>query len=328
MSAPALEIDHLRIDYGTFTAVHDLTLSVERGEIYGLVGPNGAGKTSTLKVIATLLQPSRGSVRVAGFPLNEQPREVRARLGYMPDLAPIIGNLRVNEFLDYFAACHQIPSRNRQQRINHCLELTGMADHRRTFCKTLSRGMTQRIILAKTLLHQPELLLLDEPASGMDPIARMELKDTLQAVAAEGCTVLLSSHILSELTELATSIGILHRGHLRHHGSVEDVLASHQRDAHHLTIELLHEDQVASCRRWLQAHFAHADLKDPGRQPNRLEAELPGSPADQASLLAALTAAGFAVVGFSIRRTSLEDLMRQLASESPEESASSQAGTT
>lgn len=318
MTAPALELTDLRVDYGTFTAVRDLTLTVERGEIYGLVGPNGAGKTTTLKVIATLLLPSHGTVRIAGFPLSPHPREPRARLGYMPDLAPIIGNLRVREFLDLFAACHQIPQPRRRQRIDQCLQLTGMTDHREALCATLSRGMTQRVILAKTLLHQPELLLLDEPASGMDPIARMELKDTLQAVASEGTTVLLSSHILSELTELATSVGILHQGRLRHHGPVEEVLATRQRDAHHITIDLLHPDQAASCRRWLQARFSQAELPAPhGRQPQRIEAELPGSPADQANLLAALTAAGFAVTGFSIQRTSLEDLLRDLTNEAP-----------
>lgn len=304
-----IEIRDLRVDYGNFTAVHSLTMDIGRGEIYGLVGPNGAGKTSTLNVLATLLQPTYGHVRIAGHDLEEEPDAVRARLGYMPDLAPIIKDLKVWEFLDLFAAAHGLGPRERKERIQECLELTGMQDKRDVYCGTLSRGMTQRVVLAKTLLHRPEVLLLDEPASGMDPLARIELKDALQAVAAQGATVVVSSHILSELAEMATSIGILHKGVLRQHGPVTKVLASLEQATCLIEIDLTGDRE--SCRLWLMDKGFTVRL--PERHAERLEVELAGDSRAQSALLQSLIEAGFAVFRFHPRASSLEDLMRAIS---------------
>jgi ABC-2 type transport system ATP-binding protein len=306
-----IEIQDLRVDYGDFTAVNNLSLTIAAGEIYGLVGPNGAGKTSTLNVLATLLVPTYGAVRMAGFDLEQFPDKVRARLGYMPDLAPIIGNLKVWEFLDLFAASYGLQGTDRAKRIDECLELTKMKDSRDVLCGTLSRGMTQRVVLAKTLLHRPQILLLDEPASGMDPLARIDLKDALQAVAATGATVIISSHILSELAEMATSIGILHKGRLREHGDVHEVLSSLEHATCTIFLDVIGDREP--CRQWLASRKLTVTL--PEKQPQRIETELEGDAEAQAALLKDLVTAGFHINGFQVKRSSLEDLMRAISSE-------------
>ena len=315
---PAIDILDLRVDYGDLTAVKNLSLTIEQGEIYGLVGPNGAGKTSTLNVLATLLVPTYGTVRMAGYDLEENPEAIRARLGYMPDLAPIIGNLKVWEFLDLFAAAHGIWGTEKSKTVDKCLELVGMADKREVFCGTLSRGMTQRVVLAKTLLHSPGILLLDEPASGMDPIARIELKDALQNVASQGATVIVSSHILSELSEMATSIGILHKGRLREHGPVMQVLSSLKQATSVIALDIVGDPEP--CRQWLNERHIKATPSD--KQPSRLEVELAGDEIHQSQLLKDIVHAGFAVHGFQAKRSSLEDLMRAISTEPDEEPTS------
>jgi ABC-2 type transport system ATP-binding protein len=309
-----IEIQDLRVDYGDFTAVNNLSLTIGKGEIYGLVGPNGAGKTSTLNVLATLLVPTYGSVRMAGFDLEQNPDDVRARLGYMPDLAPIIGNLKVWEFLDLFAASYGLQGSDRAKRIAECLDLTKMDQSRDVLCGTLSRGMTQRVVLAKTLLHKPQILLLDEPASGMDPLARIDLKDALQAVAATGATVIISSHILSELAEMATSIGILHKGRLRAHGDVHEVLSTLEHATCTIFLDVIGDREP--CRQWLETR--NLPVTVPEKQPQRLQVELEGDATAQAALLKDLVSAGFAINGFQVKRSSLEDLMRAISAE-PEE---------
>ncbi|MEX0330552.1 MAG: ABC transporter ATP-binding protein [Puniceicoccaceae bacterium] len=315
---PAIDILDLRVDYGDLTAVNNLSLTIESGEIYGLVGPNGAGKTSTLNVLATLLVPTYGTVRMAGYDLEENPEAIRARLGYMPDLAPIIGNLKVWEFLDLFAAAHGIWGAEKAKTVDKCLELVGMDEKRNVLCGTLSRGMTQRVVLAKTLLHSPGILLLDEPASGMDPIARIELKDALQNVASEGATVIVSSHILSELSEMATSIGILHKGRLREHGPVMQVLSSLKQASNIIALDLIGDPEP--CRQWLTDRHIKATPDE--KHPSRLMVELAGDEIHQAQLLKDIVQADFSVHGFQAKHSSLEDLMRAISAEPDEETES------
>src|SRR6478752_1800954 len=168
---PAIDIRYLRVDYGNFVAVDDLTLAVPAGEVFGLVGPNGAGKTSTFRVLATLLEPTYGRVLIAGHHITDATSQARAALGYMPDLSPVPSDLKVWEFLDCFAAAHGIVT-NRRGRCDECLGEVRLIDKRNVFCNELSRGMKQRLVLAKTLLHSPKVMVLDEPASGMDPVSR------------------------------------------------------------------------------------------------------------------------------------------------------------
>lgn len=311
----AIEIRDLRIDYGNFTAVHNLSLDIARGEIYGLVGPNGAGKTSTLNVLATLLVPTHGRIRMAGFELDTEPGQIRARLGYMPDLAPVINNLKVWEFLDLFAASYGLRGSAKSNRVEACLDLVRLRDKRNHYCSTLSRGMSQRIVLAKTLLHRPEILLLDEPASGMDPLARMEMKEALQNLASTGSTVIISSHILSELAELSTSIGILHKGRLREHGEVNEVLASLKQVTSKIQIAVLGDRDP--CRDWLTSR--NLAVTRPEKRPQILEVEMTGDEQTHATLLRDLVQAGFSIQGFQARRSSLEDLLRAISVEPEEE---------
>lgn len=305
----AIEIHDLRIDYGDFTAVKNLSLSVTEGEIYGLVGPNGAGKTSTLNVLATLLAPTHGSVRLMGFDCEMQTSMARSKIGYMPDLAPVIKDLKVWEFLDLFAGCHGLQGPRKTERVNQCLEQVNLADKRDVLCGTLSRGMTQRVVLAKTILHKPAILLLDEPASGLDPIARIQLKDTLQELAKQGTTIVLSSHILSELAEMVTSIGILHHGELRRHGAVSDVLDSLAARSVQLRVDLVRE--VTACQGWL-TNAGYQVTTDPTR-PRSLSVAFDGTEADQAEFLQRLITAGFAISGFHAKSSSLEDVMREIS---------------
>jgi len=247
-AAPALSIRNLRVDYGDFTAVDDLSLELPGGEIFGLAGPNGAGKTSTIRVLATLLEPTYGEIEVFGHDLFEVPEAVHSLLGYMPDLAPVIPDLKVWEFLDLYAASHGLRGTEKRDRIDACLARVGLADKRNVYGKGLSRGMTQRVVLAKTLLHEPRLLLLDEPASGMDPIARRDLRIILESMAAEGATIIVSSHILSELSDMCTSVGIMHLGRLLRHGPLRSVLAGLEAASMQIELRVVGNPQAMSER--------------------------------------------------------------------------------
>ncbi|NIP92658.1 MAG: ABC transporter ATP-binding protein, partial [Akkermansiaceae bacterium] len=206
----AIEIRDLRVDYGDFVAVRDVSLSVPYGEVFGLVGPNGAGKTSTFRVLATLMEPTYGEVALAGIDALENKEAARCILGYMPDLAPVPGDLKAWEFLEFYADAHALgPAARRTKRVTECLEIVSLTDQRASWCRQLSRGQTQRLVLAKTLLHRPKVMILDEPASGLDPLSRRELRHSLRAIAGEGASVLVSSHILGELAEMCSSLCVM-----------------------------------------------------------------------------------------------------------------------
>ncbi|MDA0765575.1 MAG: ABC transporter ATP-binding protein, partial [Verrucomicrobia bacterium] len=191
MSEAAIEIRDLRVDYGDFVAVNDVSMSVPYGEVFGLVGPNGAGKTSTFKVLATLMEQTYGEVRLAGMDVLEETGQAREVMGYMPDLAPVPSDLKLWEFLDIHADTHRLGnSRERRVRVNECLEIVKLSEKSGAWCKSLSRGQMQRLVLAKTLLHRPRVLILDEPASGLDPLSRREMRLALQGLAREGATIL------------------------------------------------------------------------------------------------------------------------------------------
>jgi ABC-2 type transport system ATP-binding protein len=219
-----VDIRNLSKQYGKFTALQDLTLTIERGAIYGFIGPNGAGKTTTMRILATLLEPTSGDAWVAGHPISGDPRPVRASIGYMPDFFGVYDNMKVWEYLDFFAASYQVPAARRPALITDLLTLVDLGTKRENFVEELSRGMKQRLALARTLVHDPDLLILDEPASGLDPRARIELRELLKELRLLGKTILISSHILTELAEMCTHIGIIERGHLLVSGEVAAIL--------------------------------------------------------------------------------------------------------
>ncbi len=210
--------------YGKLTALSGLDLNVAEGEIFGLIGPNGAGKSTTLKILATLLRPTSGTATVGGFKLPEEGAKVRGIIGYMPDFAGAYEDMRVDEYLAFFAAAYGITGKKARGVIGDVLELTDLAEKKEELVESLSRGMTQRLGIARVLLHDPKVLLLDEPASGLDPRARVEMRMLLKELAGMNKTVVISSHILFELAELCTTVGIIERGELLYKGSVQELV--------------------------------------------------------------------------------------------------------
>ncbi len=210
-------------DYGEFTAVERLNLKIEAGEMFGFIGPNGAGKSTTIRFLATLLKASRGEGIVNGHSVTRDPMGVRRSVGYMPDDFGVYDGMKVWEFLDFFAVAYRIPRGRRKQVIGDVLELLDLAHKRDDYVNGLSRGMKQRLCLAKTLVHDPPVLILDEPTSGLDPRARVEVKALLKELRRMGKTILISSHILTELADCCTSIGIIERGQLLMHGPINEV---------------------------------------------------------------------------------------------------------
>ena len=223
-----VQTENLTKQYGRFTALHDLNLTIERGAIYGFIGPNGAGKTTTMRILSTLLEPTRGWAWVSGYPVMEEPHEVRRRIGYMPDFFGVYDNMMVWEYLDFFAAAYHVPESRRKGMIDDLLALVDLSAKKNSFVEELSRGMKQRLCLARTLVHEPELLILDEPASGLDPHARIELRELLKELRSLGKTILVSSRILTELAEMCTHIAIIERGKLLLSGGVADILKAMQ----------------------------------------------------------------------------------------------------
>ena len=210
----AVSIRGLTKRYGELFAVRDLTLDVPKGSVFGLIGPNGAGKTTTFAILASLLLPTAGSVAILGFDPVRQPREVRKRLGYMPDILGVYDGLRVDEYLQFFAASYRISKSRWKPTIDALLELVDLTTKRDAMVNSLSRGMKQRLSLARALVHDPEVLVLDEPASGLDPRARVELRNLLVELREMGKTIVVSSHILAELTEMCTDVAIMEKGRL------------------------------------------------------------------------------------------------------------------
>jgi ABC-2 type transport system ATP-binding protein len=299
----------MRVDYGDFVAVHGLSLTVPRGEVYGLVGPNGAGKTSSFKVLATLMQPTYGDVFIGGVDVALKPEAARKHLGYMPDLAPVPSDLKVWEFLDLFAAAHGISSSTRPARIATCLDKVNLRDKRDAFCKDLSRGMMQRLVLAKTILHEPGLYLLDEPASGMDPVSRAALRDTLRELARAGSAVLVSSHILSELEDMCTMVGFMSEGRLVDSGRIGEVVDRLSPD--NKTLIATVEGAPSLLAEFLDRH-EHAT---PGEaHGSALEFAFHGDDDAQVALIADIVAAGIRLKTFEERKASIERVLLDIDS--------------
>jgi ABC-2 type transport system ATP-binding protein len=223
-----VQTQHLTKRYNNFTALSDLNLSIEKESIYGFIGPNGAGKTTTMRILATLLEPTEGQAWVSGYSVTQKPMEVRRRIGYMPDFFGVYDNMKVWEYLDFFAAAYKVPPDKRRVMIGDLLALVDLSAKRDAFVEELSRGMKQRLCLARTLVNEPDLLILDEPASGLDPHARIELRELLKELRSLGKTILISSHILTELAEMCTHVAILERGKLLVSGGVSDILQAMQ----------------------------------------------------------------------------------------------------
>lgn len=304
-SAIAVKTVDMRVDYGEHVAVHGLNLAIPRGEVFGLVGPNGAGKTSTFKVLATLMEPTYGDVFLSGIDIAEQPGKARAAFAYMPDLAPVPTDLKVWEFLSMVAASHGIRRGYRAARVNECLEKVSLTDKREAMCKTLSRGMKQRLVLAKCLMHRPDVLLLDEPASGMDPISRVEMRNTLRSLASEGATVLISSHILTELADLCSSVGIMSLGHLIESGPISEVVDRLGGNKRSLTVTTV-EKTSAAIIEFLQNQSLVEKVAASGAT---VSFDFSGSDDEQATLLTQLISSGLRIRSFEEKKSNIEEVI-------------------
>jgi len=320
---PVVETKDLTKKYGKFVALDRLTMTVERGQILGFVGPNGAGKTTTIKILVGLARPTSGSARVAGADCVAEARKIKRLVGYMPDTFGGYDNMRVGEYLDFFGAAFAIPRRERAKRISAVLETAGARAYRDLYVEALSHGMKQRVAIARTLLHDPAVLILDEPANGLDPQARIEMRQVLMDLADRGKTLLVTSHVLPELARICNRVAIITRGRLRAYGTLDEIARqlSQLRPMEVLLTNTEGLDRVA-------------ELIRPHIEP---EAEITVSPTEAtvrfrtarseeelAGLLASLVASGIGVTQFREVQTDLEEAFMTLArsdSETPADSA-------
>jgi ABC-2 type transport system ATP-binding protein len=302
-----IETKNLVKRYGKLTAVNDLSLQVEAGAVYGFVGPNGAGKTTTMRIITTLLRPTSGQAWVAGHEVTQEAREVRKVIGYMPDFFGVYEDMRVWEYLDFFAACYEIPERDRPTLVADLLELVDLSHRRDDMVDTLSRGMKQRLCLARTLAHDPKVLILDEPASGLDPRARIEIRELLVELANMGKTIFFSSHILADVAEICTHLGIIEAGEMVAQGSMAEMrrqLIPHRE----ITVTVTNEEGAAKAKVALSTVEGVVEVSDlpPEQGRCRLLIRYNGEDEGVSSLLQVLTREGVPVVNFSEATKDLE----------------------
>ena len=304
-----ITVEGLTKIYGNRTALDHVSFEVPRGEIFGFVGPNGAGKTTTLRILAALLQPTSGRALVDGADVIEHPDLVHERLGYMPDFFGVYDQLTAGEYLDFYAACYRLPKARRKKIADDLLELVGLSDRRDQAVDTLSRGLKQRLCLARALVHDPAVLLLDEPASGLDPRARVEMREILKELQTMGKTIVISSHILPELTELCTMIGIIDQGRMRATGPVHEVIRQLTAGRRLRITVLGQKEEAAAVLKPLAA--IHEVVMVNGL----IEAQYEGDDAAAAGILQTLVAAGIKVSGFSQIEGGLEDAFMKATSE-------------
>jgi ABC-2 type transport system ATP-binding protein len=301
-----IEVINFTKKYGDFLAVDRLNLKIERGEIFGFIGPNGAGKSTTIRFLSTLLRPTDGEGVIAGHSVTRDPLGVRRVIGYMPDNFGVYDGMKVWEFLDFFAVAYQVPRTRRRQVINDVLELLDLTHKRDAYVNGLSRGMKQRLCLAKTLVHDPPVLILDEPASGLDPRARLEMKALLKELQAMGKTILISSHILSELADFCSSIGIIERGVLLAAGSIAEIqrtLQTHRQ----IRVRVLGNPDRALLIVRNHPNAQRCELMD-----HMITAEFSGDDRELSRLIHELITAGIEVQSFTEVEPTLEDVFMSI----------------
>ena len=301
-----IELRNFGKDYGAFTAVENLSLKIEEGEMFGFIGPNGAGKSTSIRFLATLLRATRGDGEINGYSVSEDPMNVRRSVGYMPDSFGVYDGMKVWEFLDFFAVAYRIGRNQRKQVIRDVLELLDLTYKRDDFVNGLSRGMKQRLCLAKTLVHDPPVLILDEPASGLDPRARVEVKALLKELRRMGKTILISSHILTELADCCTSIGIIERGQLLMHGPIDGVYRRIRGN------QVIHANIGNNLDTGLSMIRSDPDVRDVQVDGNRVMIEFADPAYNSAELLKKLVAKDVEVFSYAEKEPSLEDVFMKV----------------
>ncbi|HZG79666.1 MAG TPA: ABC transporter ATP-binding protein [Brevibacillus sp.] len=301
-----IQIKNLRKRYGKMEALKGLTLEIEKGTVFGFVGPNGAGKSTTMSILATLLEPTSGQAYVGGYEVTKSPKEVRKLIGYMPDFFGVYDNLTAEEYLDFYGANYDIPQAERKEIIPQLLELVNLSHKRDAYVDSLSRGMKQRLGLARCLVHNPEVLILDEPASGLDPRARIELREILKELRNMGKTIIISSHILPELAEMCDVIGIVEEGNLVAFGRVDEIYTRMQ-ETKVLRIRLL--DRFEEAMSHLQQKVNVSQVTHEG---NWLVVGFTGDDQQQVELFRDLAVSGFPVAAFNEEQGDLEEIFLEI----------------
>ena len=309
-----LEIKNLKKRYGNFQALDGLNLEIKKGELFGFVGPNGAGKTTTLKIVAGLLAPDSGEIRIDGIDAVRDSRTLKAKIGYVPDFFGVYDNLKVSEYMEFFASCYGITGLKARKRCGLLLEQVKLEEKADFFVDGLSRGMKQRLCLARALIHDPQLLILDEPSSGLDPRTRVEFAATLRELHEQGKTLIVSSHILSELSELCSDIGIIEQGRMVLHGSMEQIF-ERVNSSNPLLISVFQNKEKA-----LEILKCHPGVQTISVKEEEIKLGFLGDRQEEARLLGQLIDAGVMVSGFMREKGSLESVFMQLT-EAEEEKA-------
>jgi ABC-2 type transport system ATP-binding protein len=302
-----LEVHQLRKEFGQLTAVEDVSFSIEQGQVMGLIGPNGAGKTTLLRMLATLLPPTDGNAKIFGYDLRREPLQIRKRIGYLPDFFNLYDDLTLKECLDFTARAYGVRPEEIPSRICSVLEYVDLLDKKDALCRHLSRGMVQRMGLAVLMVHDPDFYILDEPASGLDPAARVNLRNILKRLSGEGKTILISSHILSELSDFCTHLAILDRGRIRVFGSVEQIrtVCTPERIVRVGVLEDV--DKAVS----MLKSFPDASIKD--CCGNQIRLAVSDGPQVLARLNAYLVGGGIPVIELTEERKDLEDLFLEIS---------------
>ena len=306
MTGAMLELDGLVREFDGVRAVDHVSFSVERGQVLGFIGPNGAGKTTTMRILATLDTPQSGDARIGGYSVLDDPEKARRITGFMPDYAGVYANTTVTEYLDFFARAYDLRGDARRKAVANIIDFMSIGDLRDRHVESLSKGLKQRVALGRAIIHDPQLLILDEPAANLDPRARIEFRTLIRELAADGKTVLLSSHILTELSEICDVVAVIERGKILATGTVQDILES-VRARRILSVRLAggHE----AIERFLVEQPGVVNVHEAG---GRVQFEFAGGDADQVSLVSRLIGAGFPVLEFSARSAGLEDLFIEI----------------
>lgn len=301
-----LEINGLVKRYGKFTAVDGLSLKIQEGSVFGFVGPNGAGKTTTMKIMAGLMKASAGEIVINGENITKNTKLIKEKIGYMPDFFGVYDNLKVTEYMDFYAGTHYIPYDERPELIDNLLELVDLSDKKEFYVDSLSRGMKQRLCLARSLIHDPEILILDEPASGLDPRARIEMKEILKTLGNMGKTIIISSHILPELAEMCTEVGIIDHGVLQAQGTVLEIMRMLNKQRVIYIKPLENKDGLLKILKEIP------NVLDVVENENDIELSFEGEDRELAQLLEKIVQEGIKILSFKEKEGDLEEIFMQI----------------
>lgn len=306
---PIIRMESLRKEFSSLVAVNDISYSIEPGQVVGLIGPNGAGKTTLLRMLATVLPPTDGTATICGFDLRKKPLDIRKKIGYLPDFFNLYNDLTLTECLEFFARAYAVPHDQIPQKIHESLEYVNLNSKKDSFIRHLSRGMIQRMGLAVLLVHNPEIFLLDEPASGLDPMARIQLRDILRRLSSEGKTILISSHILTELSGFCSHIAVMNQGQLVLEGDIEHI-EKEITGVGKITLKVLEEAERAKN---LIEQFPEVTIEK--RLDSTFHLQGIEDPQNVARLNAHLINHGIKVVHLSEQKTTLEELFMEISRE-------------